>query len=516
MNAEPGGRWRAGAGPVVLVVLACAAAYLANLSALQIGQHIDDAVYVSVGKSLAAGLGYVRYEDPRHPVEPQYPPALPLLIALVLRLGGDLEALRIIPLVFSLASLLLADAYFRSRLPSAGAHPDGPWRRLLLALFGLNHLVVGYAGMIMTEAPFICMTLAALVLLGPAPATDAPRRRRRGGVVAVALVLAVACLFRATGLALVVGAAAWLFVRGRRSDAALLVAVTAALLAPWLIFQHAVTGRWLGAGYGVDVVSAGQSSWPLALRPLDNLLAYSTRLFPEALLPFFGERVEALLARLALGWSAPALGLVVTVLVVAGAVLCARRRSLPDGWLAAGLALLLLAWPYRYTRFALPLVPVALIYLLATSIALAPRRRGVLLALAGLTLTGFVVRDVAMVLSPPRSNYPDLRAAGEIIITHTEPEALIIAENAPGVALYAGERAVLDPAPLKGVATAYPSVAATIRASVRTRPVYALAPSRQPNGPDLTALGLTDLTVEAVATDPLTGLSLYRLRASEA
>ena len=119
-----------------------------------------------------------------------------------------------------------------------------------------------------------------------------------------------------------------------------------------------------------------------------------------------------------------------------------------------------------------------------------------------------MVRDVAMVLSPPRSNYPDLRAAGEIIITHTEPEALIIAENAPGVALYAGERAVLDPAPLKGVAAAYPSVAATIRASVRTRPVYALAPSQQPNGPDLTALGLTDLTVEAVATDPLTGLSL--------
>ena len=286
-----------GRGPVVLVVLVCAAAYLANLSALQIGQHIDDAVYVSVGRSLAAGLGYVRYEDPRHPVEPQYPPALPLLIALVLRLGGDLEALRIIPLVFSLASLLLADAYFRSRLPSAGAHPDGPWRQLLLALFGLNHLVVGYAGMIMTEAPFICMTLAALVLLGPAPATDAPRRRRRGGVVAVALVLAVACLFRAAGLALVVGAAAWLFVRGRRSDAALLVAVTAALLAPWLIFQRAVTGRWLGAGYGVDVVSAGQ------LQPGRSPCArWITCWHLDAPVPggaasLFGERVEALLAR---------------------------------------------------------------------------------------------------------------------------------------------------------------------------------------------------------------------------
>lgn len=505
-DRRPGRAWG-----VAVVMAACAAAYLANLSALQIGQHVDDAVYVSVGRSLAAGLGYVRFEDPRHPVESQYPPALPALVALVLRLGGGLEALRIIPLIFSLASLLLADAFFRSRLPCAGADANATWRWMLLGLFGLNHLIVGYAGMVMTEAPFICLTLAALVLLTYEPMADAPTSRRIAALVGLALVLAIACLFRISGLALVAGAAAWLFRRGRRSEALTLAVLTGALLAPWLIYQRALTGHWFGAGYGVDVVSAGHSTWPPALRPLENLFAYSTRLLPEALLPFFGERMTALLARLSLEPLALILGAAISALVLTGGVLCARRRSLPDGWLAVSLTMLLLTWPYRYTRLALPLVPIALVYLLAAGTALAPPRRGVLLALAGLALAGFAVRDLTMVASPPRADYPDLRAAGEFVAAHTEPNALIVAENAPGVALYAGNRAVLDPAPLKGEAQVYPSATETVRASLPERPVYLLVRGEVPGGPDLEQLGVADLSAEPVASDPGRDLSLYRL-----
>lgn len=500
--------------PVLLVMAACAAAYIANLGALQIGQHVDDAVYVSIGRSLAAGLGYVHCEDPRHPVEPQYPPALPVLIALVLCLGGGLETLRIIPLAFSLASLPLADAFFRSRLRCAGVDPAGPWRWLLLALFGMNHLLVGYAGMVMAEAPFVCLTLATLVLLSRVSDDDPSPPRPAGAVFGLALVLAVACLFRTSGLALVVGAAAWLLSRGRRREACAVAGLTALLLAPWLLFQRAATGQWFGAGYGVDVVSTGHSAWPLALRPLDNLLAYSTRLFPEALLPCFGERMMALLARVSLEPLALVMGLAVTVLVVTGAVICARRRSLPDGWLAASVSLLLLLWPYRYTRFALPLIPVALVYLLTTGTALAPRRRGVLLALGGLVLAGFVLRDVATVLHPPRADYPDLHAAGEFVSAHTEPDALIVAGNAPGLALYAPGRMVLDPEPLKGVAARYPAVEATVRAALSERPVYVLVRGAPAAGPDRTAPGAPELIAEPTATDPAHGLGLYRLRAA--
>mgnify|MGYP001029782097 CR=1 FL=1 len=498
--------------PLVALIAVCAAAYIVNLGALQIGQHVDDAIYVSLGRSLAAGLGYVRYEDPRHPVEPQYPPGLPSLVALVLWMGGDLAALRVIPLAFTLISLVLADIYFRSRLACADVDPCGPWRWLALGLFGLNQLVVGYAGMVMSEAPFICLTLAALVLLTPND-EGVTRSRQIARSVGLALALAAAVLFRTVGLALVVGAAAWLMRRGRRTEALAVTSLTALLLAPWLIYQRLATGHWFGAGYAVDVIGQGHSSWPIILRPIDNLIQYATRLFPETLLPFFGQRVEALFSRFSLTPLLLALGATVTVAVIAGAIICARRRSLPDAWIAAAMALLLLAWPYRYTRFALTILPIAIFYLLSTATALAPRRRGVLYALAGLALAGLVLRDVVMVLRPPRDLYPDLRAAGEFITDHTEPEALIVTHHASGVALYA-ERAIIGPAPLKAAADEATSPIYTIRNALNNRPVYALerADSLSLFGPD--ALDADDLTAEPVAADPAAGLALHRLRAA--
>ena len=98
-------------------IAVCVCFYVLNLHSLQIGHHVDDGAYVSLGRSLNSGLGYVRFADPTHPPELQYPPAFALLVAGVLRVfGDDVEHLRFIPLVFSIISLLLADAFFRRRL----------------------------------------------------------------------------------------------------------------------------------------------------------------------------------------------------------------------------------------------------------------------------------------------------------------------------------------------------------------------------------------------------------------
>lgn len=514
MSTASSVRPRTGGWPLALVMAICALVYVANLDALQIGQHVDDGVYVSVGRSLAAGLGYVRYEDPRHPVEPQYPPALPALIALAIRLGTRLETLRIIPLIFALASLPLADLFFRSRLSCVGVSSVSLWRWVLLVLYGLNSLVVGYAGIVMSEAPFICLTLATLVLLTRPPVASARVAQRARFAAMLSAVLVAASLFRTAGLALALGSVAWLSSRKRHREALATAALTIILLAPWLIFQHRATGYWFGAGYGVDVVSAGHSHWPQVLRPVENLFVYSTRLFPQALLPCFGERVTDLLARLSLEPVALLLGLAVTAAVVVGGVICARRRSLPDGWLALSLVLLLLVWPYRYTRFVLPLVPIALVYLLAAGIALAPRRRNLLLGVAGLAVAGFLARDVAMTVDPPRIRYPDLRAAGQFVSAHTEPDALIVADNAPGIALYAQGRPVLDPLPIKGEAARYPSVVDTIRSFVAARSVYVLVRGERPVQPDLFAPGVPELSAELVATDSVHNLHLYLLAAN--
>lgn len=438
-----------------VVLAACAGAYLASLGALQVGQHTDDAVYVSVGKSLRSGLGYVRFEDPTHPVETQYPPALPALIALVLQASGDnLEALRLIPLLFSLAALPLAYAFFRARLPvprqEGGAET---WALLLLALFGLNHLIVGYAGMVMNEAPFMCLLLAALVWVDRG--REAPLGAR--WIVVMALILAAATLFRSAGLAVALGIALWLWRQGQGRQALAMLLLTGLLILPWMAAQAAWTGAWLGAGYRADIPSAGDTTWPLLLRPVENLALYATQLVPQTLFPFFGTQVEAAWSRLGLDFAPHALGLLVTLGVTAGAALYARRRSDAATWVFVIMTLLLLCWPYRYTRFFLPLMPIALLYLLTLGHALLKRRRGWLIAFAAVTLLGFVGRDALLVARPPRHAYPDLHALGRLMETHTPPGATILAFSPSGMALYA-DRGFMDAVPPKGTAPLGPAL----------------------------------------------------------
>lgn len=511
LDTPESGRVRTRLWPPAAVIAACTILYVLAFDSLQIGQHVDDGIYVSVGRSLAEGLGYVRYEDPRLPFEQQYPPGLPALVALVLRLGGDLETLRIIPLAFSLLSLLLADAYFRTRLPCAGADPNGHWRWLLLALFGLNHLIVGYAGMLMTEAPFVSATLAALLLLTPA-ADGGASVWSRARIVAIALALTAACLFRTTGLAIVLGATLWLLMRRQVATGLTVAGLTGLLLSPWLILQRQMTGRWFGAGYAADIAGGGDSLAPQLLRPLENLLAYATTLLPEAVLPCFGQQVNAALAKLSVVPLSAIAGLIVTCAVIAGGLICARRRSLPDGWVFGAVMLLLLSWPFRYTRFILPVLPIVLVYLFAAAVTVAPRRRYLLVAVAGILLAGFLVRDLSLITNPPQSRYPELRATGEFIRTHTEPDALLIAPNPSGIALYA-MRMTIDPAQTKLGPPA--SAAASINERLAAGSVYLLEREDGPSREQLPADGVRVFRVEPVAADAPDWPGLYRLRPAE-
>lgn len=431
-----------------VLFVVCGGAYVANLGALQIGQHVDDSIYVSVGRALQAGLGYVRYEDPTHPPERQYPPGLPGLIAAVLwASGGHIAALRIIPLVFSLASLFLADAFFRRRLPTApDGRPVANWRWLLLALFGLNHLVVGYAGMVMTEAPFVCLTLAALVWLdrrdeqqakkpeAPAPAT---------WLVVMVLILAGGCLLRAIGWAVLVAVGLWLWQRRDRRTALIVVALSIALLLPWVVAQHSWTGAWFGSGYRTDIASGAQTEWHPLLRPVENLVLYATTLLPEATLPFFGTRAQAIADRLSVGFAPELAGVLMCAVMLIGGIAVWRRRPDAATWVFILLGMVLLTWPFRYTRFCLPLVPMALVYFVHGGYSLSPRRTWWVWGVAGLALVGFVARDAEMVLNPPRYDYPDMAALGRFVEMQTPSEATILTTLPSAIGLYA-DRGVMD------------------------------------------------------------------------
>lgn len=453
----------------LLVLLICAGFYIFNLNSLQIGQHVDDAVYISLARSLNAGLGYVRFEDPAHPFEPQYPPAMAYLVAGVLAVsGGSLQALRLIPLLFSLASLLLAYAFFHRRAHAAVSAAPHAWTVMLLALFGLNHLVVGYAGMIMTEAPFVCLTLAAIVWLdrldarerGHAGAVSSGAHRPGvtvGWILGMAAILAASCLMRTVAYAYVIAAALWLWRTHRRPAAVAVVVLTAVALMPWLITQKQATGAWFGGGYLADILGPGDTHWHPLLRPVENLVVYSSELLPAAVLPFFGEQVGDLAARLSVPWLPMLMGLLISGLIVVGGWWHRPARPDPAAYICLALLAVLLAWSYRYTRFCLPLVPLCLVYLLAAADrssalgklpATRAQRRACVWALGAIVLAGFVARDANMLYHPPRHSYTDLQAVARFVEAHTPADSIIITHAPYAVAVYA-DRSFVDLLPPK-------------------------------------------------------------------
>ena len=495
------------------VIALCVWFYVLNLHSLQIGHHVDDGAYVSLGRSLNHGLGYVRFADPTHPPDLQYPPAFALIVAGVLRLfGDDVEHLRFISLVFSIISLLLADVFFRRRLSReiTGSHL---WHPAALALFGLNHLVVGYAGMVMTEAMFICLSLAAVVWLDRMSDTGAGGSRLSSvasACVAAALP-AAAALTRAHGYSYIVMAWAYLWLVGQRRTALLVGVLGVAFVTPWLVVQRGLTGSVFGSGYLADVTSQGETVWPLPLRPIENLIEYATRLLPQAVTPFFGNQVDALLARVSLAPLSLVFGALVTAATVWGIAHACRRRRDPAAYLAIALVALMLVWPFRYTRFCLPFLPLCVVGLVIALTRLPRRLRWGGWVVLGLTLVGFVGRDIQMLYAPPRDRFVNLRVVVSFLEEHTEPDAVIGTNGPEAVAVYSTRR-VMDLKPPKSPGAAgEPNAAELLRRTAGLGQRYILIYGALVGEQAVLPAQLEELPLTLVAESREPSIKLFRL-----
>ena len=182
----------------------------------------DSATYMLLAESIAtAGDGYSLHVDPGPPVaHTKYPPGYPLALApLVALFGRNLVVLKLLSVVFTAASVVVFGLMTRRAgwLPGGGeARPEGPVsgqgangvretgeggaagrsRRLLaspwfwLALaFAVSPGVIDYSRWMLSEAPFLLVTLFALWMMredeaGPASravrAADGTGFRRKG------------------------------------------------------------------------------------------------------------------------------------------------------------------------------------------------------------------------------------------------------------------------------------------------------------------------------------------------
>jgi len=248
----------------LLVGAAVLAVGAALVDGLPVGVTNDDGMYVILAKSLATGHGYRWLNLPGTPAATHFPPGYPAVLALLWLIVPAFPANVVL---FKLANTLFmgvaAAATFslaRHRLemsdPAAAALTLG-------ATLGIPMLTL--STIVMSEALFLALLVPTLLLAERVCESRAVLR----DIFLLAVLAGVATLVRTHGVALVAAILLVLALRRRYREAAIVAAVTVAVLAPWQLWvsihssavppamrgNYESYGAWLAAGFRLDGVA---------------------------------------------------------------------------------------------------------------------------------------------------------------------------------------------------------------------------------------------------------------------
>ena len=373
----------------------------------------DASLYLGLGRSLAAGQGYVLDGQPHT----KYPPAFPSLLALLARAGGpESYALFHMALVAGMAAATLLTWVVVRRLgyPPPVAFAVAAGVGLSTTLFDLSVMYLR------SEVPFLVLTLLALVALWPRPRPgDDPATRPIGPGAAAGAAAAVvgSIAARLAGVALLaIPALRWLRRTappgGRRQGLAVLAAGALALAAWRGWTTHARAEHPGAADYGAEFAAAEPRDLTKIVRadmpPLDAP-AFARRVAGNAevmarAMAVLVTNVDRAAARLPVG----ALLLLVVLLGLLVMWRAGGPRAEAVAYVVATL-LLYLAWPFnQQERFYVPLLPLLLLAAGEGAAALWGAVRGLRRAPAGRALVLAAAGAVIVVLALQRSDHPVL------------------------------------------------------------------------------------------------------------
>ena len=314
----------------------------------QVNIRRDNVVYLALAHSLVEDGAYRELWHPGEPDHTKFPPLYPAFLAAMILAGattwGAFKA-------SSIAFTALATAFCflwarRLRGDRAGV--------VVAVLFGASYAVLFAAQGIRSEPMFLVATMGCLWLLAPGKTKPKPRWE-----LAAALALAVVAYFaRSAGAPLIVAAGLWLAIGRRWKE---LGVFAAALAVPVFLWGRAsaeayASEFWLINPRVPDLGRAGLWDW--VVRAVTNAWTYASDYVPNGLAG-------------PLGGVAAVVGIALTV-----ATLAEWLRRVRSGPGVAELFLvlycgLLAAWPWSYSRFALPILPVVLLYAYASVARLA-------------------------------------------------------------------------------------------------------------------------------------------------
>lgn len=314
----------------------------------------DSVTYVLLAESLLrAGDGFALSMAPGPPeAHTHYPPGYPALLAPAVALfGRNFFALKLLSVLFTTASVVVFCLYTRR-----GREPV-PWLCLGLA-FAVTPGVIDYSRWILSEAPFLLLTLVALWGLRADSEAE-----RIGPAFVVALLASVASFYVRSIGALLLAATSTAYLVNRRWPRLVVHGIAgSALTIPWLVrnqfvadsaspyfAQFRLANVYAPEAGNLDLIGFGG-------RLLENLWLYASREMPRLLVgsdsPWTTHPVMT------------AAGVAVSALAALGLVRACRRPAAREFYVVyMGLAILLFQESVNDVRYLVPLVPLILIYL---------------------------------------------------------------------------------------------------------------------------------------------------------
>jgi hypothetical protein len=213
--------WWLGSIPVAVVAVLTAMAYDPRVY-----PGGDNALYWALGRSLAETLEYRDLGAPGAPYETSIPWGFPLLIAAGMQVLPDgYPYLKIVSWLSMAGAFACLWGFLRYLLPE-----NRGVALLAMLLLAVNHRLLVFASLLLTEAPFLLFSMAALL------AFEVYRRRwaeRWWGVAPSALLASYGYLVRPAGVALVAALLGFLVLSRRWKATAVALGVVVLLAGSW-------------------------------------------------------------------------------------------------------------------------------------------------------------------------------------------------------------------------------------------------------------------------------------------
>lgn len=310
-----------------------------------VGLFHDDGIYAVTAKAVAEGRGYRLDSVVSTPAQTKYPPLYPLLLSVVWRLGPAFPQNAYLLKVVSVAALgvtLLAS------LVLLGQVVKGPPLLIEIALVvgvGLNPLSLSLVDVTLSDHLFAA--IVALCLIAHTSGDQEPRSVARVLVSSVLAILAMAT--RTVGAAAVAAGLIWAMRRGRRTAlvyAAPLIAYLAVgtlAISPTPALNNPLLEYYTGYEHRA-LLALATAPWRAVKVAADNIV-YSVR------------AVDLLVLLNVI----PGFGWVSAGLVMLGSPAMFRRAGVFAALFILMYAAVVLLYPFRPTRYLLPLVPVLIV-----------------------------------------------------------------------------------------------------------------------------------------------------------